>query len=393
MFLKSIFLSAIVIILNLEVCVLLKLKQVVILSRHNVRTPLSKNLCQLSPKPWPKWKEKSGYLTAKGALLEGFMGEYFVAWLKNEGILLDGCPLEENFYVYANTQQRTLASAKSFVTNGFPNCTVTVHNANKTDPIFNPYIHNSSSVFIQQALDKMNVKLKALHLNTSYEILENILDYMKSENCIKNKQCDLVTDVNKPMIKTGTKPNILGPLKLSKSVVDSFLMENYEGFNADTVAWGALTEHKWNTVMELSHSYHNIIFNSTDIAKDLSEPLIKYLSKIFLNNSTNIILIMGHDANIYTVLKAMGFKAYELKDQYEKAPVGGKIVFQKWVDNMTRDFLKVDYVYQCTQQMRDGIKLTLDNPPSFTRLELSACKMDPNGFCLWEDFVKLLNSL
>lgn len=392
MYFESILLSAIVLILNLEQLECLALKQVVILSRHNVRTPLSKTLWQFSPKPWPKWKEKSGYLTAKGELLEGYMGEYFASWLNKEGILPNECPSEENFYVYANTQQRTLESAKSFVKKGFPDCNIIIHNANKTDPIFNPYIHNTSAIFIQEALDTMNKQMKMLNLNVSYELLESILDYTKSDNCIHNNQCDLVKDVNRPFIKTGTKPNIAGPLKISNSAVDSFLMENYEGFDMNDVAWGNLTDKRWQTVMELSRSYHNIIFDSISVAKDLSEPLIKYLSKIFLNKSPKIALIMGHDANIYTLLTAMGFKPYNLVNQHEKAPVGGKIVFQKW-DSGTKELLKIDYVYQSTEQMRNGTRLSLDNPPTFMTLELNGCKTDQNGFCLWADFVKLLATL
>lgn len=390
----NIVLLSVMIILNLEQTQSLSLKQVVILSRHNVRTPLSKTLWQVSPKPWPQWKEQNGYLTAKGEMLEGFMGEFFSSWLNKEGILPKECPTEESFYVYANTQQRTLVSAKSFVNKGFPGCNIAVHHANKTDPIFNPYVHNSSATFIQEALETMTKHMEMLRLNTSYELLEDILDYTKSENCKKNHQCDLSTGSNKPYVKTGSKPNIMGPLKISKSAVDSFLMENYEGFNMNKVAWGDLvTEEKWQTVMELSKSYHNIIFNSTLIAKDLSEPLIQYLTKKFLNTSPKVTLLMGHDANIYTILKAMRFKPYILEKQYEVTPVGGKIVFQKWTDNNNKEFLKIDYVYQCTEQMRDGVKLSLDNPPIFHPLELNDCKPDQNGFCTWGDFVKLLKSL
>ncbi|KOB65446.1 Glucose-1-phosphatase [Operophtera brumata] len=84
----------------------LYLKQVVILSRHNVRTPLSKTLSQSSPKPWPTWNEKPGYLTPKGTLLEGFMGDYFYTWLYQENLLPQGCPSENEFYVYANTDMQ-----------------------------------------------------------------------------------------------------------------------------------------------------------------------------------------------------------------------------------------------------------------------------------------------
>ncbi|CAF4887086.1 unnamed protein product [Pieris macdunnoughi] len=57
------------------------LKQVLILSRHNIRAPLSSNLQYLSSNTWPIWNVDSAFLTAKGALLEGYMGSFISNWL------------------------------------------------------------------------------------------------------------------------------------------------------------------------------------------------------------------------------------------------------------------------------------------------------------------------
>lgn len=373
-----------------------KLQQVLILSRHNVRTPLSKNLADFTPKKWPIWKEKSGYLTAKGALLEGYMGEYFSLWLQKQGLLDAECPHEENFFVYANTAQRTMASAEAFVTKGFPSCNIKIHHSpNGKDPIFNPVIHNTSSIFILDATDQMRLLLKSLHLNSSYKDLEQILNYKQSEYCLTEHKCDFVTDMNKIIVKVGFKPNLEGPLKISKSVIDSFIMENYQGFPENEVAWGLLKNNDdWNYVLDLSKGYHSVIFNTTLIAKDLARPLLKFMREMILHKQYNITLLMGHDANIYTVLKSLDFKLYSLTNQYEITPAGGKLVFQKWLEEKSGAFYaKVDYVYQCTNQMREGKRLSLDNPPEYTSLQFEGCKADEAGFCPWDDFVGILNSV
>nr|XP_049707434.1 glucose-1-phosphatase [Helicoverpa armigera] len=372
------------------------LEQVLILSRHNVRTPLSKNLADFTPKHWPVWKEKSGYLTAKGALLEGYMGEYFALWLNKQGLLQEKCPKEDIFYVYANTAQRTLASAKAFVNKGFPGCEVKIHHTSEPkDPIFNPVVHNTSALFKLEAIEQMKMLLKSLHLNGSYVDLEEILNYKQSEYCLTEHKCNLLTDTNKIFVNVGVKPNLEGPLKISKSVIDSFIMENYEGFPKNEVAWGQLkNKEEWNLVLDLSKGYHSVIFNTTLIARDLAKPLLTYMRDLILDKKYIISFLMGHDANIYTVLKSLDFKPYSLKGQYEMTPAGGKLVFQKWKDqNSDFDFLKVEYVYQCTNQMREGRRLSIDNPPEFTSLQLEGCKTDDSGFCLWDDFVALLCSL
>ncbi|KAI5640095.1 histidine phosphatase superfamily (branch 2) domain-containing protein [Phthorimaea operculella] len=372
-----------------------KLKQVVILSRHNVRTPLAKNLGQITPKSWPNWKEKSGYLTQKGAMLEGFMGVYFAARLREQGLLTNDCPTEQEMYIYANVKQRTRASAQAFVDKGFPNCNITIHHndSDKMDPIFNPVIHNDTEIFRQIALEEMHARLKSLHLNSSYDDLGNILDFKESEMCMKQKVCDLNNDINKIInVETGLKPNINGPLKIGNSAIDAFIMEYYEGMK--NVAWGCLTDSDWQRIMHISRGYHNVIFNTTLIAKDISKPLLNYMSEIFLNNSyfPKVILLMGHDANIYTILKGMDFLPYLLEDQHEITPVGGKIVFERWEDNNGKDYLKINYIYQSRSQMRNGEVLTLKRPPRSTLLKLKGCKTDEDGLCPWEDFIKLLKN-
>ncbi|XP_075988726.1 glucose-1-phosphatase-like [Anticarsia gemmatalis] len=325
------------------------------------------------------------------------MGEFFSSWLIKEGLLTKNCPDENSFYVYANTAQRTMASAQSFISKAFPQCNITIHHASDTqrDPIFNPVVHNSSKAFRTEAIEEMKTLLKSLHLNSSYEDLQNILDYKESKYCVIKHKCDFITDPNKVFVNTGFKPNLEGPLKICKSVIDSFIMENYEGFPINEVAWGSLQDvDQWDAILGLTRGYHDVIFNTTLIAQDLAKPLLKFITELLLKRQAKVTLLMGHDANIYTVLKSMGFKPYTLEKQYEMTPAGGKIVIQKWGNNTSGNmYAKIDYVYQGTDQMREGKALSLNNPPEVTMLKLEGCVMDDNGFCLWDDFVKLLNGL
>lgn len=370
------------------------LKQVVILSRHGLRTPLSKALADMTPKEWPMWKEKPGYLTAKGSVLEGYMGQFFSAWLSKEELLPKSCPTEDTFYVYANTKQRTRASALAFVNKAFPDCNVTIHHSKSdVDPIFNPVIHNSSSIFKQMVIEDMRSHLKVLSLNSSYANLDSVLDYRNSKLCLHDHMCDLTTDKNKVYVVFGQKPNLSGPLKIGNSVIDAFIMEYYEGLPLSRVAWGNLRNtEEWQNLIDISRGFHNVIFNTTLIATDIAEPLIKYMSKFFLSkDSPKVVLLMGHDANMYTILNSLNFKPYTLKKQYELTPISGKIVFQKWYDSVKEtDLLRIDYVYQSYSQLRDGVELSLGNPPQFELLQLLDCEIDENGFCPWEMFEKII---
>lgn len=374
------------------------LKQVVILSRHNVRTPLSKLLHQITPKQWPHWDDKPGDLTAKGALLEGYMGEYFSQWFKEKHLIDESCPNEDLFFAYANNKQRTIGSARAFVNKAFPGCNIAIHHAggNDADPNFNPVVHNASESFKESVKRQMIEKLSKIDVKIALNALQNILDYNNSKNCKDNGKCDLVNDetIIEDLVD-GEEPQLDGPLHIGNGAVDSFKMEYYSGFPMKDTAWGFITRaSEWNELMSINIAYHNIRFNTTDLAENIASPLISYIKNVLSNKSEpKIVLLMGHDANLFSVLCSLNFKDYKLKRQFEKVPVGGKLVFQKWLDNHhNRYLLKTEYIYQSSIQLRGAQKLSMESPPQTLTMELHGCPIDDNGFCLWEDFMKILSA-
>lgn len=112
-----------------------QLEQVLIMSRHNLRAPLANNgsvLEQSTPKQWPEWDVPGGQLTTKGGVLEVYMGHYMREWLAEQGMVKTGeCPPADTVYAYANSLQRTVATAQFFITGAFPGCDVPVHHQEK----------------------------------------------------------------------------------------------------------------------------------------------------------------------------------------------------------------------------------------------------------------------
>ena len=105
-----------------------------------------------------------------------------------------------------------------------------------------------------------------------------------------------------------------------------------------------------------------------------------------------ITVLVGHDSNIASLLTALDFKPYQLHDQNERTPIGGKIVFQRWHDSKAnRDLMKIEYVYQSAEQLRNADALTLQAPAQRVTLELSGCPIDANGFCPMDKFDRVLN--
>ncbi|MBQ1416672.1 MAG: hypothetical protein IIY91_05090, partial [Selenomonas sp.] len=66
-----------------------QLVQVIVLSRHNIRAPIAGKdsvLAKMTDHKWHDFGVKNGHLTARGALMERYMGTYFRNYLQQEGL-------------------------------------------------------------------------------------------------------------------------------------------------------------------------------------------------------------------------------------------------------------------------------------------------------------------
>ena len=350
-----------------------QLQQVLMMSRHNLRAPLANNgsvLEQSTPNKWPEWDVPGGQLTTKGGVLEVYMGHYMREWLAEQGMVKSGeCPPPDTVYAYANSLQRTVATAQFFITGAFPGCDIPVHHQEKMgtmDPTFNPVITDDSAAFSEQAVAAMEKELSKLQLTDSYQLLEKIVNYKDSPACKEKQQCSLVDGKNTFSAKYQQEPGVSGPLKVGNSLVDAFTLQYYEGFPMDQVAWGEIkSDQQWKVLSKLKNGYQDSLFTSPEVARNVAKPLVSYIDKALVTDRTSapkITVLVGHDSNIASLLTALDFKPYQLHDQNERTPIGGKIVFQRWHDSKAnRDLMKIEYVYQSAEQLRNADALTLQD--------------------------------
>ena len=380
-----------------------QLQQVLVMSRHNLRAPLATNgsvLQQSTPNAWPTWEVPGGQLTTKGGILEVYMGHYMREWLAQQGLVTSGeCPPPNSVYAYANSLQRTVATAQFFINGAFPGCDIVVHHQEKMgtmDPTFNPVITNDSDAFREKAVQAMEKERQGKHLDESFKLLSQIIRYQDSPSCKEKQQCSLSEAKDSFSANYQKEPSVKGPLAVGNSLVDAFTLQYYEGFPLDQVAWGEIkTDKQWQLLSQLKNGYQDSLFTSTEVAQNVAKPLVKYIDNALVTEAAKapkVTILVGHDSNIASLLTALDFDAYTLPGQYERTPIGGKIVFQRWHDaKENRDLMKIEYVYQSTEQLRNADKLTLETPPQRVTLALKGCPVDANGFCPMDRFSKLMN--
>ena len=118
-----------------------ELEQMLIISRHNIRSPLSGGdslLSQVTPHEWFNWTSESGELSVKGGQLESAMGQFFRKYLESKKFIPSNwIPRDGEVRFYTNSRQRTIATAQFFATGMLPVANVDIEyhrNYDETDP-------------------------------------------------------------------------------------------------------------------------------------------------------------------------------------------------------------------------------------------------------------------
>ena len=377
------------------------LKEVVILSRHSIRSPLSTNgsaLSRLTPHQWINWTSASSELTLRGGVLETMMGQYFRKWLVDEGLFEENAvPTTDEVNFYANSMQRTIATAQYFSSGFMPLANVRVnhrYNASKMDPVFCPRLTKVSDAFWQEALKQiaaMGGKKGIVGINEklkdSYAVTAKVLDLKDSPACKSGETCAF-DDYNTQFIfKLYDEPKMKGSLKLANSASDAFILQYYEEPDAKKAAFGHdITLSDWEKIAKIKDVYGDVLFTAPIVAANVAHPLLVYLNDELNSAGRKFTFLCGHDSNIASVDAALGVDDYELPNSIEKkTPIGSKVVFEKWSDKSGKEFVAVNIVYQTTDQLRGLKMLSLDNPPMVYSLKLKGLTANADGLYTFED--------
>ncbi len=395
------------------------LEKVTILSRHGIRAPLvgyGSALAEATPHTWTPWKTEGGHLTPRGGELETRLAHYMDEWFDAVGLIKkDSCPTTDQLLVYANSLPRTIDTGKNFVKGAFPDCDITVHNleeVGKMDNTFNPIVRSPvDDAFVAKAeksIDDMLGEGGFAKLNErlakNYQILETVLDYDHSATCEKEKQCDLEKMPNSLTFAHNKEPGTKGPLRNGTGAADSFILQYYEGYPANEVAWGKIeTPEQWQAIVDLKNIYTDVLFTAPVLAKEAASPLLAFIQNSFADHGyqhplikdaqkAKVTLLVGHDSNVASLLALLQTAPYQLPEQYEKTPISGKVLFEQWRDKDGKALLKIEYIYQTTPQLREDSELSLKNPPQHVVLKLEGCPTDANGFCPMDDFNRVADA-
>lgn len=384
-----------------------RVERVVMLSRHNIRSPLSDGdslLGRIVPHPWFDWTSPSGELSVRGGLLETAMGQFYRRWTESVGLFPANCqPDKVAVRVYANGYQRTQATARFFASGLMPLADIPVEchaELNAMDEVFNPRLRFCSDEYRADVLDQIaqsggvaGMDGVRAGLQDALELLMDVTDMRDSAAYQSGEYGDLMANDMEITLMDGSAAEMKGYLKTATSVADAMVMQFYEEPDDLKAAFGhELTEDQWRMIAGIVTRYEDILFATPLIASSAAHPMLETIRSELTAKGRKLSFLCGHDSNLASVIGCLEPEDFTLPEAIEqRTPVGSKLMFLRLTDVDGNAWYDVSLVYQGIRQMRQLQILDAGNPPVKVGIRFKGVPVNENGLVAEQDLLDLLD--
>jgi len=340
-----------------------QLEQVVVISRHNLRNSL-------------KAGDDRGLLTLRGGEMETLMGQYFEAQLRAQGLFSKNAqPSVNEVRFYANSYQRTIATAKYFSAGAFPiaNIPVEYHRAlGQKDRIFLPPTDPAFKKKLSAELD-------------GKKLINGVRKEIATVERLTGEKFD-DADYSFKVRDEAVEWKAQGSANKICLAADALLMDYYDG----KVSY---SDNEMRDVAKIASLLINTNFDRPLCAKIFASPMISVISDELNTPGRKFSFICGHDSNLSNVLSAIDVEEYVLPGTFEwRVPIASKIVIKKYRGSDGNEYVGLSFVYPSAAQIVNREMLTLDNPPMIITLKLRGLQaVDANAIYKLSDFMQRLS--
>ena len=367
-----------------------ELKEVVVMSRHNIRSPLTSGGAayqRVTPHTWFKWSSPSSQLSLRGGVLETEMGQFFRQWVVSEGLLPDNYrPEGDEVLFYANSRQRTFATAKYFSAGFLPFANVEITHKldeDKMDPVFTPQFTKMNDTYRQQVLADMQAlnggpQAWMATQQPTLELMEQVLDIAHSPAAQQGDTTHFWFDDTQFKLEKGSEPKMTGGYTLANSVADALVLQCYE--SESMAPFGhELTIEQWRAICAVKEVYDGLLFTTHSAAVNLAYPLVSRIREELNRSDRKFMFLCGHDSNLASISAALGLQIPETENALElNTPIGSKLVFEKWSDGAD-EYVAVNLVYQSIGQLQGRTLLSPAAPPMVLPVTIDGLNANSDG--------------
>ena len=382
----------------------------VILTRHGVRPPTGKNeqYAPYSAAAWPEWSVEPGYLTAHGYELMKIFGAWDREHFASEGLLVPtGCDDAAHVTILADSDERTRESGRALAEGLMPGCTVELQARPEgtNDPLFSyhPATAPAGDSALAAAAISGRIGGNPANLTEAWRPQLAALDRILA-GCGKvpatNSSRTSIFDVPASLSAgpEGRSAALRGPVQTASSLSENLLLEYAEGMTGANLGWGCLDEPALHEVMQLHAAEEDIAARTWPIARLRASNLLDHILRAMEQSASDqtiagasgkkgdrLLILSGHDTNISNVAGALGLD-WIVDGRRNDTPPGGALFFELWHERSSgQRFVRVYYIAQTLDQMRQTQPLSAANPPAVAPLLIPGCSRADLS-CSWEDF-------
>ena len=381
------------------------LQSVTILSRHNLRAPLSSNgsvPVELTPHTWYDWTCNASELTFKGGVNETRMGQYFRKYFESEGLIPENyVPEAGEVRFYARSKQRCMATARYFATGMMPLATVEVEHPGEDDfDIFKPVLHFYSDAYAADAIAQA-AELGGSEgfagidagIRDGVKLIMDVTDMTESEAYRSGKYGDLMTDASSLVLEADKEPAITGPIQTATQMADALILQYYENTDDLEAAFGhEIGYDDWENIASVLNKFGVLRHGVPMLALNIANPVVRELRSELTVPGRKLTFLCAHDCTVLGVLTSLGVKDYALPGTIEtKTPIGVKLAFERFTDEAGENWYTASLYYQSTEQLRGEAELTLKNPPMKYALDFEGVEKNADGYIAEADLLALFD--
>jgi 4-phytase/acid phosphatase len=356
----------------------LHVERTVLLMRHGVRPPTKTPALDpsLAPSAWPVWEVPDGNLTPHGAAAVTLLAAY--------DRRLFG-PLKcADVTIYADVDQRTVATGAAYAQGIAPGCALTVgHATTPKDPIFSPAATVDSDAV--KAAMEASAGGDVDDLVTAHQAL-----FDEMQKVLDPTGTGLTDEDNKVSAKTpGTLPKLKGEVADAATAAEDFLLEYLDGKPLSDVAWGRANGAKVAELLELHPLAYIVTARTLAVARVTAEPLAERIVQ-GLTSGTKLTVLVGHDDNQAKLGGLLGLHWSPAGYPADDVIPGGGIIFSLLADNAGHEYVTAKYQVQTMRQIR----FLIGGAPEFQALAIPGCgnSTAPTA-CTLDAFTKMVNAL